>query len=784
MFRSISLFCFIIFLLIIFCSGCKDDTIPATFESSQPASESLSAPPLLADPLQPRPAATVNGLTPRETKTELAISVSPETANTTAETTIESVNELAKTETILPESISTAPVLSETQSPSPFPVNDVFVQAATNQDSATTLSGFDLTTPDSPHSETPITNKTESVAITDEVKPADSTQPTSEEITATSLIPKESELEATPFVPESEPPQSSGVAKNAETSSETTPIVTEPFVPDSALDSVPVTPYPVNPLRQETETPTTDVVAKTNIETLTVESVTTNTETSATDNISKINNETTTENTVAQNNTEIPESNVIPLEAKQPFDPVTVNGELFADWAQPKLLLVFTGFMNGYVEPCGCAGLEQMKGGLSRRYTFFKELEEKKGWQVFPIDAGNLNKGFGRQEELKFNFVIDEALRLMKYQVTGIGNRELLLPTDTLILYCVDVPGIPRRYTSANVAIMQFDPDFTAPYRIFEQNGVKIGVTSVIGQSLLKDINNEDIQHDDAVKRLKEILPQFAAEKCDKRVLIIHGSAEETKRIVKSMPGQFDYVIPSDTPAEPPFRPNWIDNSMLIEVGEKGKFAVAVGLYDDPNTPFRYQRIPLDSRFENSKTITALMQLYQEQLQETGLQGLGIKPIPNRRAVEGGKFVGSKSCADCHELSFQVWRKSRHANAWRSLAETSKPSRTFDPECIACHTVGWSPVEFLPYEHGFLGEKETPQLLDVGCESCHGPGENHVKAEQNSNAALQEQHRKMIRLPLEANVAKKVCIQCHDGDNSPHFDFEIYWQKIIHKETE
>ncbi|MDR1962676.1 MAG: hypothetical protein LBQ50_02740, partial [Planctomycetaceae bacterium] len=480
---------------------------------------------------------------------------------------------------------------------------------------------------------------------------------------------------------------------------------------------------------------------------------------------------------------ELPETDTAqPVSKNQPFDPIAVNGELFVDWQKPKLLLVFTGFMNGYVEPCGCAGLEQMKGGLSRRYTFFKELEEKKGWSVLPIDAGNLNKGFGRQEELKFNFVIDEALRLMKYQATGIGDRELLLPTDALILYFVDVPGIPRRYTSANVAIMQFDPDFTAPYRVFEQNGIKVGVTSVIGQSLLKDVNNNDIQHDDAIKRLKEILPQFAAEKCDKRVLIIHGSGEETKRIVKAVPGQFDYIIPSDTPAEPPFRPNWIENSMLVEVGEKGKFAVAIGLYDDPNQPYRYQRVPLDSRFENSKTIVALMQLYQEQLRETGFQGLGIKPIPNRRAAETGHYLGSKSCADCHELSFRVWKKSRHATAWRSLAETSKPSRTFDPECIACHVVGWNPAEFLPYEHGFMGEKETPQLLDVGCESCHGPGENHIQAEQGSDAAFQEKLRKSMRLPL--NTAKKVCLQCHDGDNSPHFDFDTYWSKIVHKEEE
>ncbi|MDR2114885.1 MAG: hypothetical protein LBP87_00735 [Planctomycetaceae bacterium] len=839
MFRLFCLFFSVVFLLN--CSGCKDKTIPATTESSQPETESQPVPPLLADPFQPHSAVNVKELAKNETKTEPIIPVTPEPAK--SET---AKPEQIKSETVKSETISSETVQSETPLPPASPANDLFIQAATNQNSVTTPTDFGFGTPNTTDPELSLnktklneTNVTISAKPLEEVKPTEPTEETkptesiqsTEKIADVPIIPKELESVTTPFVSESL--AASVPATTSKTDSETNS-ETEPFV----LNSVPVAPSPVNPLRQEIKTPPTENVAKNQIELptenvaknqteLSTENVAKNKTELSTENVAKNQSELPTENVaknkselptenvaknktelstenvaknqselptenVAKNQSELPtenvakttaelsESNIVSSDVKQTFDAVAVNGELFVGWEKPKLLLVFTGFMNGYVEPCGCAGLEQMKGGLSRRHTFFKELEEKKGWSILPIDAGNLNKGFGRQEELKFNFVIDEALRLMKYQATGVGNRELLLPTDALILYFVDVPEIPRRYTSANVAIMEFDPDFTAPYRVFEQNGVKVGVTSVIGQSLLKEINNDDIKHEDAVKRLKEMLPKFAAEKCNKRVLIIHGSAEETKRIVKSVTGQFDYVIPSNTPAEPPFQPNWIDNSMLIEVGEKGKFAVAIGLYDDLTTPFRYQRIPLDSRFKNSKTITDLMQLYQEQLKETGLQGLGIKPIPNRRTVESGRFTGTKSCADCHELSFSAWRKSRHALAWRSLAETSKPSRTFDPECIACHVVGWNSSEFLPYEHGFLGETETPELLNVGCEVCHGPGENHIKAEQGSDTIFQEKQRKIIRLPLDA--AKRVCIQCHDGDNSPHFDFETYWKKIVHKE--
>ena len=112
------------------------------------------------------------------------------------------------------------------------------------------------------------------------------------------------------------------------------------------------------------------------------------------------------------------------------------------------------------------------------------------------------------------------------------------------------------------------------------------------------------------------------------------------------------------------------------------------------------------------------------------------------------------------------------------------PPRDFDPECIACHVVGWNTTELLPYRGGFLSEQETPRLINVGCESCHGPGENHVRAESGSNEVLQASLRRAIRLPVEGGAAKRECLTCHDGDNSPLFDFDTYWQKIVHKEEE
>ncbi len=58
-------------------------------------------------------------------------------------------------------------------------------------------------------------------------------------------------------------------------------------------------------------------------------------------------------------------------------DPVKLNGPIFVDWPKPKLALLFSGAQQGYIEPCGCAGLENQKGGLSRRHELMKKLRRR-----------------------------------------------------------------------------------------------------------------------------------------------------------------------------------------------------------------------------------------------------------------------------------------------------------------------------------------------------------------------------------------------------------------------
>lgn len=466
---------------------------------------------------------------------------------------------------------------------------------------------------------------------------------------------------------------------------------------------------------------------------------------------------------------------------KDHVDPVKLNGPIFVNWPKPRAALVFTGGQNGYIEPCGCAGLENQKGGMSRRHQLFKQLSGQ-GWPLAAFDAGGLIKRFGRQSELKYAASVD-GLKIMGYQAVGFGADDLRLPTDELIAAATSVDDKASPFVATNVALLTFDDKLVDRAKIVSVGGLKIGIAAILGDSLRKQVRNSNLEFKPAAAALAEVLPDLRKAKCDKLVLLAHATVQESTELAKRFPA-FDFVVTSDGADEPPAQPTPIagTKSQLIEVGHKGMYAVVLGLYDDAKTPLRYQRVPLDARFGESEEIKQVLVSYQEQLKEAGLSGLGIKPVPH---PSGRKFAGSKACGECHTRAYATWENTPHAHATETLVKLS-PQRHFDPECLSCHATGWEPQRYFPFASGFLGLKETPHLTANGCENCHGPGSNHAAKETALQAgeideddAQIEFLRDKMRVTV-AEAAKNGCVQCHDQDNSPEFKFETYWPKVKH----
>jgi hypothetical protein len=342
----------------------------------------------------------------------------------------------------------------------------------------------------------------------------------------------------------------------------------------------------------------------------------------------------------------------------------------------------------------------------------------------------------------------------------------------------------------ANAVVL--DPSFTSPFLIIEAGGRKIGVTSVLGPRNQKRFNSDDVILRDAEAALKDMWPKMKEPACDLYVLLAQASIDESIVLARKFP-QFSIVVTTGGEGEPARMPDQVEGtkSHLIQVGTKGMYAGVIGLYDDPQTPWRYQRVPLDARFSDSAEMLRLLAAYQQQLADIGLVGLGVRPQDH---PSGLTFVGSKACEECHKEEYRIWKEGQnghapgHAKAFATLKKPPKRSsipRQHDPECISCHVVGWNPQKYFPYKSGFVSEEKTPHLKDVGCESCHGPGSAHVAAENGDEKVDEaELGRRRVEVRLLLEDAEPFCVTCHDLDNSPQFVdegvFEEYWKRIAH----
>lgn len=471
-------------------------------------------------------------------------------------------------------------------------------------------------------------------------------------------------------------------------------------------------------------------------------------------------------------------------QSELPEDKLEKPEVLFEGWPEPQYVLFITGRQHGYVEPCGCTGLENQKGGLARRDTLLKELRSKK-WNVVPVDVGNQVRRFGRQPELKFQLTVSSFQR-MKYQAVGLGPDDLKLPAGELVALIAGGAGEKTPFVAANVAVL--DRSLLPEFQEIQVGQRKIGVTAVLGDAQQKLLNNGDLGLEPVAGSLQRVWPKMAAAKCDLHVLLCYASLEESRQLAKQFP-QFQVVVTAGGSGPPTFEPERVApaGTQLIQVGPKGMYAGVLGIFMDPKRPFRYQRVSLTSRFHDSTEMIEQFKSYQAELKRAGLAGLGVQVVahPSTRG-----FTGSQVCGDCHVKAYEIWKQTPHAQATDSLVsppERKSTARHFDPECLSCHVTGWNPQKYFPYRTGYLSLEKTLGMKGNGCENCHGPGSAHVAAESGDlvvDAQQRDTFRKQMRLTLE-EARKNKCMECHDLDNSPDFHdpgaFEDYWKEVEHR---
>lgn len=119
------------------------------------------------------------------------------------------------------------------------------------------------------------------------------------------------------------------------------------------------------------------------------------------------------------------------------------------------------------------------------------------------------------------------------------------------------------------------------------------------------------------------------------------------------------------------------------------------------------------------------------------------------------------TCGNCH-VDFQTkWAGSAHAGAYASLPANAQDF------CKSCHSV--NELGNMLTEAGGWNVTKDPIYQDVQCESCHGPGLDHVRAVNQGQVV-----RPLAKLGM---TGEGTCADCHSGAHHP---FAEEWELSNH----
>lgn len=146
-------------------------------------------------------------------------------------------------------------------------------------------------------------------------------------------------------------------------------------------------------------------------------------------------------------------------------------------------------------------------------------------------------------------------------------------------------------------------------------------------------------------------------------------------------------------------------------------------------------------------------------------------PLPDGAA----SFVGYSDaathrvvCGNCHIGQQAEWEETAHANAWATLEGSGHATEV----CEACHTV--SQRGNVTSQPGGYETTRDARYHDVQCESCHGPGLDHV-----TNPDI-DANQPMAPLAVGLDLTQG-CGECHSGTHHP---FVEEWAQSRHGQVQ
>ena len=384
------------------------------------------------------------------------------------------------------------------------------------------------------------------------------------------------------------------------------------------------------------------------------------------------------------------------------------------------------------MKPCGCFGGQL--GGLERRPAVLDKVSAAKR---LIVGTGSLVKDDSTQELIKFDIMV-EAFRHLGYELLNLTEQDIEIAgklglLDTLsstfgVITCHEAAGtvLPATFEKKfilnsvvlNIAVAAFDVHSGRVEEIAELFSDEPGVQQV-NILLLNDCDSAVV---DSISELGVVDCMVCPADSDEAVTL---SQPDARCVVASL-GRYGKYI----------------GRLRVEPGTEGE-----------RPKLSFEAVDVNESLAEAAPLSELYRTYQHFVREAGL----LESYPRLSLPDGLEYVGSEACAECHDYEYEKWSTKAHAHAFATLERVNSH---YDPECVICHVVG------MDYTSGFITPEKTPQMKNVGCENCHGPGSKHIENPSEE----------------KTSEPQSDCVQCHTPDHSGNFagNEDVYLQKIVH----
>lgn len=184
--------------------------------------------------------------------------------------------------------------------------------------------------------------------------------------------------------------------------------------------------------------------------------------------------------------------------------------------------------------------------------------------------------------------------------------------------------------------------------------------------------------------------------------------------------------------------------------------------------------VPITRALPRDASVAAQMTALDRQIGESNLAATAGPPAPP--PVGQPRYLGNAGClGSCHyhNDSFEFWQKTRHASAWKTLVDGGKD---LSYDCVGCHASGFDAAGGANLWTLAQWQRATPpkdpppaagpDLRNVQCEVCHGPGSLHA--------------RSPIKVPVPTpRPSEERCLTCHTKEHSDTFAITPYLRDIL-----